>query len=136
MNPSSDTLTPEAILAKFGEISDFKNAEYPIMLKDYNKVWDVTSKLGKNDQGKIKIKSLKDKVVIITGSGNGLGKSHALWFAKYGAKVVVNDFKDPFSVVEEIRKNGGTAVASKHDVYSEADKIVKTALITSELWIV
>lgn len=128
LNPSSDTLTPEAILAKFGEISDFKNAEYPIMLKDYNKVWDVTSKLAKNDQGKIKIKSLKDKVVIITGSGNGLGKSHALWFAKYGAKVVVNDFKDPFSVVEEIRKNGGTAVASKHDVYSEADKIIKTAL--------
>ena len=32
-----------------------------------------------------------DKVVIITGAGNGLGKSHALEFAKRGAKVVVND---------------------------------------------
>lgn len=128
LNPSSDTLTPEAILHKFSKISDFKDSDYPIMLKDYNNVWDVTSKLGKNDQGKIKIESLRDKVVVITGSGNGLGKSHALWFAKYGAKVVVNDFKDPYSVVDEINKSGGTAVASKHDVYSEADKIIKTAL--------
>ena len=128
LNPSSDTLTPEAILHKFNKISDFTESDYPTMLKDYNKVWNITSKLGKNEQGKTKIKSLKDKVVVITGSGNGLGKSHALWFARYGAKVVVNDFKDPYSVVDEIKKSGGTAVASKHDVYSEADKIIKTAV--------
>jgi (3R)-3-hydroxyacyl-CoA dehydrogenase / 3a,7a,12a-trihydroxy-5b-cholest-24-enoyl-CoA hydratase / enoyl-CoA hydratase 2 len=33
----------------------------------------------------------KDKVVVITGAGNGLGKAHALEFARRGAKVVVND---------------------------------------------
>ena len=33
----------------------------------------------------------KDKVVIITGAGGGLGKSHALEFASRGARVVVND---------------------------------------------
>ncbi|MFB0970478.1 MAG: hypothetical protein QMB26_03800, partial [Pseudomonadales bacterium] len=33
----------------------------------------------------------KDKVVIITGAGGGLGKSHALEFASRGAKIVVND---------------------------------------------
>ena len=33
----------------------------------------------------------KDKVVVITGAGGGLGRSHALEFAKRGAKVVVND---------------------------------------------
>ena len=33
----------------------------------------------------------KDKVVIITGAGGGLGKSHALEFARRGAHVVVND---------------------------------------------
>jgi multifunctional beta-oxidation protein len=130
LNPSSDTLTPEAILNQFNQISNFNNNqfEYPIMLKDYNKIWDITSKLPKNNQGSIKIKSLKDKVVIITGAGNGLGKSHAIWFAKYGAKVVVNDFNDPFTVVEEIEKAGGIAVGSKHDVYSQADQIVQTAL--------
>ena len=34
--------------------------------------------------------SFKDKVVIVTGSGNGLGRSHALQFAQRGAKLVVN----------------------------------------------
>ena len=33
----------------------------------------------------------EDKVVVVTGAGGGLGKSHALEFAKRGAKVVVND---------------------------------------------
>ena len=31
------------------------------------------------------------KVAIVTGAGNGLGRSHALALAKLGAKVVVND---------------------------------------------
>ena len=35
--------------------------------------------------------NLKDKVVIITGAGNGLGKEYALFFGSRGAKVVVND---------------------------------------------
>ena len=32
-----------------------------------------------------------DRVVVVTGAGNGLGRSHALMFAQRGAKVVVND---------------------------------------------
>ena len=32
-----------------------------------------------------------DQVVIVTGAGGGLGRAHALLFAKHGAKVVVND---------------------------------------------
>ncbi|MDQ0857187.1 SDR family NAD(P)-dependent oxidoreductase [Bacillus sp. V2I10] len=34
---------------------------------------------------------LKDKVVLITGAGSGIGKSAALLFAREGASVVVND---------------------------------------------
>ena len=67
--------------------------------------------------------SFKDKVVIVTGSGNGLGRSHALQFAQRGAKLVVNDLGGEIDgsggsseaaekVVEEIKKNGGEAIAN------------------------
>ena len=35
--------------------------------------------------------SFKDKVVIVTGSVGGLGRSHALQFAERGANLVIND---------------------------------------------
>ncbi len=70
----------------------------------------------------------KDKVVVITGAGNGLGKSHALEFARRGAKVVVNDLGGKGDgtgagdaadlVVAEIRAAGGQAVANKASVSS------------------
>lgn len=67
------------------------------------------------------------RVAIVTGAGNGLGRSHALSLAKLGAKVVVNDFggaRDGTggslgpadTVVEEIRKAGGEAIANGADV--------------------
>jgi (3R)-3-hydroxyacyl-CoA dehydrogenase / 3a,7a,12a-trihydroxy-5b-cholest-24-enoyl-CoA hydratase / enoyl-CoA hydratase 2 len=78
------------------------------------------------------------KVVVITGSGAGLGKSHALWFGKRGAKVVVNDLGGSSTgggkssaaadkVVEEIKAAGGTAVAN-YDSVEDGDKIIKTAI--------
>jgi len=80
------------------------------------------------------------KVVIITGAGNGLGKSHALEFGKRGAKVVVNDlggsaFGDGADaspaqkVVDEIKAAGGEAVAN-FDSVENGDKIVQTAMDT------
>lgn len=52
---------------------------------------------------------LKDKVVIITGAGKGIGRETALLFAQKGAKVVVagTSGKDVF---EEITKSGGEAI--------------------------
>ncbi len=83
----------------------------------------------------------KDKVVIITGAGNGLGRSHAHAFAKEGAKVVVNDLGGDRSgggkgnmaadkVVEEIKAAGGDAVANYDSVASieGADRILWSAL--------
>ena len=81
-----------------------------------------------------------DKVVIVTGAGNGLGKAHALLFASRGAKVVVNDLGgDAFGegkgkqtadvVVDEIKEAGGEAVAS-YDSVEDGDKIVQAALDT------
>uniref|UniRef100_V9I8H5 Peroxisomal multifunctional enzyme type 2 n=1 Tax=Apis cerana TaxID=7461 RepID=V9I8H5_APICE len=82
--------------------------------------------------------SFADRVVIVTGAGAGLGRTYALLFASRGASVVVNDLggsrdgdgsstKIADSVVNEIRKNGGRAVAN-YDSVLDGEKIVKTAI--------
>mgnify|MGYP001606583750 FL=1 len=78
------------------------------------------------------------KVVVITGAGAGLGRSHALFFGKRGAQVVVNDLGGAATgggkssaaadkVVEEIKAAGGKAVAN-YDSVEDGDKIIKTAV--------
>jgi NAD(P)-dependent dehydrogenase (short-subunit alcohol dehydrogenase family) len=72
----------------------------------------------------------EDKVVVITGAGGGLGKAHALEFARRGAKVVVNDLGGSADgvgsssmadmVVEEIVSAGGQAIANKASVSDKA----------------
>ncbi|AET41111.1 bifunctional hydroxyacyl-CoA dehydrogenase/enoyl-CoA hydratase FOX2 Ecym_7267 [Eremothecium cymbalariae DBVPG len=133
-NPDESTYTPEAILNKFGKILEFKDkpfkaVEYPTQLADYNALISAARKLPPNPQGSVKLTSLRDKVVIVTGAGSGLGKSHALWFAKYGAKVLVNDIKDPTGAVNEINSlyGNGKAIADKHNVATEAVQIVANA---------
>ncbi|MGM3388961.1 SDR family oxidoreductase [Stutzerimonas stutzeri] len=80
----------------------------------------------------------EDKVVIVTGAGGGLGRAHALLFARHGARVVVNDLGGSAQgeganasaadrVVEEIRQAGGTAVAN-HDSVTDGSRIVEQAL--------
>jgi len=72
---------------------------------------------------------LKNKVAIITGARQGMGKTHALTLAKAGAKVVVSDIseEDCQKVVEEIEKEGGKALAVKCDVSKkkEVEEMVK-----------
>ncbi|TIA93602.1 hypothetical protein E3P99_00010 [Wallemia hederae] len=64
-------------------------------------------------------------------AGGGLGRCYALLFAKLGAKVVVNDVSREAAqrVVDEIIRNGGTAVADANSVLDGA-KVVDTALST------
>ncbi|WP_029038639.1 SDR family NAD(P)-dependent oxidoreductase [Salinimicrobium xinjiangense] len=66
---------------------------------------------------------MKNKVVIITGAGSGIGEATALLFAKEGAKVVVSDINDETGeeVVKRIEKAGGTASFFKADVASAAE---------------
>ncbi|KAF9146338.1 hypothetical protein BGX30_001352 [Mortierella sp. GBA39] len=78
------------------------------------------------------------RVVIVTGAGGGLGRSHALAFGARGASVVVNDLGGSTTgegasnraadiVVEEIRAAGGKAVAN-YDSVLDGEKIVETAM--------
>ena len=65
---------------------------------------------------------LQSRIAIVTGAGGGLGRSHALALARYGAKVVVNDLDQATAekVAEEIRAAGGEAMAIAASVTDEA----------------
>jgi NAD(P)-dependent dehydrogenase (short-subunit alcohol dehydrogenase family) len=81
------------------------------------------------------------RIVIVTGSGRGIGRAHAIELARLGAKVVVNDLGCELDgsgggtgpageVVEAIRAAGGEAVANGDDVadWDGAGRLVQTAI--------
>ena len=84
--------------------------------------------------------NVKDKVVLITGAGGGIGREHALEFGRRGAKVVVNDLGTNVrgegasdraaSVAAEIVGHGGIAVSNNFSVANpdEAKAMVQQAI--------
>jgi NAD(P)-dependent dehydrogenase (short-subunit alcohol dehydrogenase family) len=83
------------------------------------------------------------RIVIVTGAGRGIGRAHALAFAREGAQVVVNDLgvgadgrggdRGPAAdVVAEISASGGDAVANIDDIadWDGAANLVRTAIDT------
>ncbi|MFT4955659.1 MAG: NAD(P)-dependent dehydrogenase (short-subunit alcohol dehydrogenase family) [Brevundimonas sp.] len=79
--------------------------------------------------------ALQGRVAIVTGSGGGLGREHALYLARKGAKVVVNDLSQDAadSVAEEIRAAGGEALAVAASVTDEA-AVAAMVSQTVETW--
>ena len=73
---------------------------------------------------------LDGKVAIITGAGGGLGRSHALLFAKEGAKLVVNDLDGAENVAREILAAGGQAKSHEKSIATAegAESLVRTAV--------
>ncbi len=87
--------------------------------------------------------SYEGQVAIVTGAGNGLGKTHALALAARGAKVVVNDFggaRDGTggssaaaeAVVAQIKEAGGQAIANGANVadFGQVQQMVSQAMDT------
>jgi NAD(P)-dependent dehydrogenase (short-subunit alcohol dehydrogenase family) len=85
--------------------------------------------------------SFTDRVVVVTGAGAGLGRCHALEFARRGAKVVVNDLggkvdgsggssEAALKVVDEIKALGAEAIANGASVADRAgaESIIADAL--------
>jgi NAD(P)-dependent dehydrogenase (short-subunit alcohol dehydrogenase family) len=81
------------------------------------------------------------RVAIVTGAGRGIGRGHALEFARQGAKVIVNDLGAEVDgsgsstgpageVVEEIRAMGGEAIANGDDVsdFEASGRLVQSAI--------
>lgn len=76
--------------------------------------------------------NLKDKVVVITGAGSGIGKATAKLFGMHKAIVVVSDInlEHAEKVANDIRNDGGKASAMETDVtqFEHVEELIKTVI--------
>ena len=85
--------------------------------------------------------SLDGRVAIITGAGRGIGREHALLFAREGARLVVNDIggandgtgsdaTPAQQVVDEIKELGGEAIVNGDNVadWEGAQRLINSAI--------
>jgi len=73
--------------------------------------------------------TLKDRVAIVTGGGNGIGRSICINMAKEGARVIAGDIiqEAALETVDTIKKEGGDALALKMDVTQKSEVQAVTA---------
>ena len=124
-----DGLTPDVILENWDKVMDPNGAEHSDgggqIFQLFEKATTLPTPLSTSDT---KL-SFENQVVLVTGGGAGLGRVYSRFFAKLGAKVVVNDVKNAEKVASEIKSNGGHALALTMSV-EEGESIVHKIMET------
>jgi multifunctional beta-oxidation protein len=120
-----DSLTADLILRNHHQIMDFKGAEHPTAGADSMAMLQAALKLPSNTVPESV--NFKDKVVLVTGAGEGLGRAYAQLFAKLGGKVAVNDIVNAEKVTKNIQASGGEATALTMSV-EQGENIVKAVV--------
>jgi len=81
------------------------------------------------------MKNFKNKIVVVTGAGSGMGKEYAFQFAKLGAKLALNDYNKTTLEQVKIKLNSqgfkdviidDFDVSNKERMYAFADKVKET----------
>eukprot|EP00835_Amoeboradix_gromovi_P000650 NODE_24_length_36516_cov_0.652470.p3 type:complete len:1011 gc:universal NODE_24_length_36516_cov_0.652470:22636-19604(-) len=131
------TFTPSAVLDKLDQIHNMSNPQSPSSMADLNPLSYLEAcKSITNPKGPAI--NLKDKVVIVTGAGNGLGRQYALLFAYLKCNVVVNDLggnthgvgnstNAAEKVVQDIISKGGSAIPNYNSVV-DGQMVVESAI--------
>lgn len=126
---NDDGFTPGAVSAIYKEACSFRDPVYPTSIAETN--WVDLAEKSKALKSNPKGPDLRfdNRVALVTGSGGGIGKAYAMLFAKYGAKVVINDISKAAAdaVVAEIRNLGGDAFAVAESV-ENGQRIVEEAV--------
>ncbi|KAK9766634.1 hypothetical protein K7432_004149, partial [Basidiobolus ranarum] len=124
---ADSTFTPAAVAAKLDAITDFSTPSYPSSIGETNwlEYLETAKTLSSNQQ--VEPLRYDGKVVIVTGAGNGIGRGYAKLFSKLGASVVVNDLNNAEKVVDEIRAEGGKAIANTDSV-EDGDRVIAMAM--------
>ncbi|KAJ3415362.1 hypothetical protein HDV05_005099 [Chytridiales sp. JEL 0842] len=135
---ADNTFGPGAVAAKFNQIVDFTDADYPGSIAEVDWIGLLEQAKALPNNPSVGDLRFDGKVVLITGAGAGLGRAYAHLFGRLGASVVVNDLGASHTgagasssaadvVVEELRAMGAKAVAN-YDSVVDGDKLVETAI--------
>ncbi|OMJ07083.1 Peroxisomal hydratase-dehydrogenase-epimerase [Smittium culicis] len=129
------TFTPAAVASRYHEITDFNSGnKYPNFKNGVDYLGLMKQAMNTSASSHSNELSFDGKVVVITGSGAGLGLVYAKMFAKYGAKVLINDVgrsKDgkytADIIANQINSSGGIAAAD-HNSVENGEAVINSAI--------